>query len=487
MPQDLPSTFKTFDRYESLTDLPALCAYSARPLRKSLRVNTLKTSVDAMKEYAIKNSWILTQVPWCKEAFYVDRENREHAIGKDILHLLGHFYLQEAASMLPPSLLDAQPGDAILDMSAAPGSKTTQIASALQGRGVIVGNDVQEKRLWTLKSALHRLGVTNVLVTKKVGQWFSKHMAERFDRVLCDAPCTAEGTVRKDSDALRYTSDDNREKMSRLQYQLLEAAINATKPGGRIVYSTCTLTPEENEGVIAEILAKYPEQIEVVDPHTIPSLNGWDMKQAIDDSHRVQDHLRSIRNSQFAARNFPSLRLWPHTYDTEGFFACALHKLKPTRAVEPLDWIDLQEVKLPNGRRRDIEKELMKQFGTSFLTDTDALYERGDQVIITNTDVANFPLTVENYSLGLPFVKRLRDGRVVLNHEFATLRGASALKNTVEIDASTLEEMLDGKDVTCDPELHGQVIVMHNGVAVGHSLAKEGKLKNNIPRWVIAA
>src|SRR3990167_11054259 len=185
------------------------------------------------------------------------------------MHLMGAFYVQEAASMLPVALLDPKPGERILDMSAAPGSKTTQIAAKMQGRGVLIANDIQEKRLWTLKSALHRSGVTNVIVTKKGGQWFGKHMTERFNRVLCDVPCTAQGTVRKDSDALNYFGQENIEKMARLQGQLLEAAIHAAKVGGRIVYSTCTLTPEENEGTVLSVLEKYHDQLEILDPRSL--------------------------------------------------------------------------------------------------------------------------------------------------------------------------------------------------------------------------
>lgn len=170
--------FPAFDRYGGFTDLKALNEWSSKPLRKSVRVNTVKSSVEAFKTYAKQKKWSLTPVPWCPEAFYIERDNREDALGKDLLHLLGHIYMQEAASMLPPALLNAQPGDHILDMSSAPGSKTTQMGARMLGRGVIVANDVQEKRLWTLKSSLHRCGVYNNIVTKKVGQWFARHMTE---------------------------------------------------------------------------------------------------------------------------------------------------------------------------------------------------------------------------------------------------------------------------------------------------------------------
>ncbi len=158
---------------------------------------------------------------------------------------------------------------------------------------MIVANDMQETRLWTLKTALHRCGVLNVIVTKKPGQWFAKHMTERFDRVLCDAPCTAQGTVRKDPDALDYCSDKSISKASKLQFELLEAAVHACKVGGRIVYSTCTLTPEENEMLVAAILNKYCDQLECINPkETAANRAGWDMEIALSDSLKVQKHVK---------------------------------------------------------------------------------------------------------------------------------------------------------------------------------------------------
>ena len=190
--------------------------------------------------------------------------------------------------MLPVALLDPKPGETILDMSAAPGSKTSQIGARMQGSGVLIANDVQEKRLWSLLSNLQRCGVANVVVTRKVGQWFGGNMTEVFDRVACDAPCTAQGTVRKDTTALQYCSDDNIGKMARLQRELLESAIHAAKVGGRIVYSTCTLTPDENEGVVQAMLQKFGDQICIADPKEIVP---FDCSKAIEDSHIVQKHI----------------------------------------------------------------------------------------------------------------------------------------------------------------------------------------------------
>lgn len=463
-----------FDGYAQFTDLQALHDASGRALRKSVRVNTLKTSVEAFRAWAAERQWKLEPVPWCSEGFYIDRDDRSVALGKDLLHLLGHTYMQEAASMLPVELLDPKPGETVLDMSAAPGSKTTQIAAKMKGSGVIIANDVQEKRLWTLKSSLHRCGVTSDIVTKKVGQWFMRHMTERFDRVLCDAPCTAQGTSRKDSDALLYSSDENIGKMARLQRELLEAAVHAAKVGGVIVYSTCTLTLEENEGVISSILNKYSDQVKAQELG--PNLNTALYKGLID-SKKVQEV------SDFAKAN--SVRLWPHVYDTEGFFACALVKVAPTRAREPMDRVFFVETPVPPTRQREIAQRLTEQYGTSFIDEGERLFERGDLLILTNDPVSDFHLPVQDYALGLPFGRRLEGSRVRVDHDIATLRGHRATRNTEDLHDAQIEALLDGKDTTCSPDFRGDIVLRYRGVPLGFGLAKDGHLKNRLPRWLV--
>ncbi|MSR86867.1 NOL1/NOP2/sun family putative RNA methylase [Candidatus Peribacteria bacterium] len=488
-----------FDRYAAFTDLSALKAASVKPLRKSFRVNTLKSSVEQFKTIAGERGWQISPVPWCPEAFYIEREDRSQALGKDLLHLLGHVYMQEAASMLPPALLDPQPGEVILDMSAAPGSKTTQMAARMQNTGVIICNDVQEKRLWTLKTALHRSGVTNNIVTKKVGQWFAKNMTERFDRVLCDAPCTAQGTSRKDSDALIYCSDDNIGKMAKLQRELLESAVHACKVGGRIVYSTCTLTPEENEEVVRSILNKFCDQLEVVDPRTELRITNDGLRKffdkAVEDSLIVQNSLS--RNPQSEIRNLPLLRLWPQTFDTEGFFCAVLKKTAPTRHKEKFDFVRFQEELLPPARQKDIAKQCEELYGTSFLHDRDQLFLRADQIIIANEACADFKMPVQNYALGIPFARKLEGGpsfapgasagrRIRLQHEIITLRGQEATKNVLELSEKDVDALLDGKDISCPPDYRGDPILKCGSLIIGTSLAQNGMLKNRLPRWVVA-
>ncbi len=475
--------FSAFDRYAGFTDLSALNDFSEKPLRKSVRVNTIKTSIDKFLEYGKEKKWKLERVPWSTEAFFLDREDRTQALGTDVLHLLGHFYMQEAASMLPPELLQPVPGDVVLDMSAAPGSKTSQMGAKMQGRGVIVANDIQEKRLWTLKSALHRSGVHNNIVTKKVGQWFAKHMTERFDRVLCDAPCSAQGTIRKDSDALNYCSMDNIEKMARLQFQLLESAIHAAKVNGRIVYSTCTLTPEENELVILQILDRFRDQVTILNPEDL-GLGTWDIGKAIEDSHRVQHSLRS--EVLGPKSEVPLLRLWPQTYDTEGFFCAVIHKKAPTRDVSKMEMMQFQERPLTRKNKDQIHEQLVERYGAQFLDDNDRLFERGGESLILSTDeVTAYELPLENYALGMPFGKKLKDGRVLIDHEFATLRGHRATKNRFDISDQQLEDLLGAKDIDCPADLNGHTLLMCKDFCVGLGLAKNGRLKNNLPRWMV--
>ncbi len=489
-----------FDRYSAFTDLAALNAASVKPLRKSLRVNTLKTSVETFKQAAQKRRWVLSPVPWCAEGFFIARPSTSsgqvpEALGKDLLHLLGHVYMQEAASMLPAALLDPEPGEVILDMSAAPGSKTTQMGSSMQSRGVIVCNDVQEKRLWTLKTALHRCGVTNNIVTKKVGQWFAKNMTGRFDRVLCDAPCTAQGTSRKDSDALTYCSADNIGKMARLQRELLEAAVHACKIGGRIVYSTCTLTPEENEEVVRSILNKFGDQLEVVDPRKewLVDSGEW-LENSIKDSMVVQSAVSN--DYPLTTTHYPLIRLWPQTVDTEGFFCAVLKKTAPTRQPEKLPFVRFQEELLPTARQNDVAKLCEEMYGTSFLHEGDRLFLRADQIILTNEEAADFKLTVQNYALGIPFARKLEGGpsfapgasagrRIRLQHEIITLRGHEATRNVLEISEADVDTLLDGKDSTCPESFKGDPILKCGDLIIGTSLAQNGTLKNRLPRWVV--
>ncbi|OIO53279.1 hypothetical protein AUJ46_05380 [Candidatus Peregrinibacteria bacterium CG1_02_54_53] len=477
---------RAFGRYAAFTDLSALNAATDQPLRKSVRVNTLKCSVADFQAWAKMQGWSLTPVPWWKEGFFIERIDLSMALGRDIRHLLGHFYMQEAASMLPVALLNPQPHESILDLCAAPGSKTTQIAASLQGRGVVIANDMQEKRLRVLNDALQRTGATTVVITRKAGQWFSKHLTERFDRVLCDAPCTAQGTARKDPTALQYSSMDSIAKAARLQYQLLEAAVHAARVGGRIVYSTCTLTPEENEGVALEILNKFSDQLEIVHPKEALSEGlNWDMSAAISDSETVQKTLSPNPNPNPNPNLHPFLRLWPQTYDTEGFFCAVFKKVKRTREVEPLEMFPRGARPLSRRKTQEVSHFFAEQFGTDFMGEGECLAEKGNYLLLVAEDAHAFPLPVTEYATGVPYAKILPDGRFRVTNEIASLRGHLASSQIMELSESALDDLLAGKDLSCDASLRGDTMLRFQNIALGLGLAKEGTLLNRLPRWVV--
>jgi len=466
-----------FDRYAAFTNVEALKAVSQTPLRKCLRVNTLKSSVAALQAWAEKERWRLDAVPWCETGFFVEREDRKEALGKDLLHLLGHTYMQEASSMLPPVLLAPRPGETVLDMSAAPGSKSTQIAAMMDNAGTLLANDVQENRLWTLKSSLHRAGVVNGIVTKKVGQWFARHMTERFDRVLCDAPCTAQGTARKNPEALQYCSMDSIRKMARLQRELLESAVHAARVGGRIVYSTCTLTPEENEGVVLDILNKFSDQLSVLDPQEI-QLSTWDCSRAVRASIAVQRSLGT-------RGPFPMLRIWPHEEDAEGFFCAVLEKRATTMVPKPCEEVRRQEQALRKNEQQRIDGFLTAEYGDPLRAEGEQLWGRGDHVLLVTREAADFPMPVQDYAMGLPFAKGVKDSRFRITHELATLRGHKAERNVLSLDDAQFAALLAGKDAVCPHELAGDVVLTRGGISLGVGLAQNGVLKNRLSRWLV--
>lgn len=465
-----------------------------KPLRKCVRVNTLKCSVEDFTKYAKAREWELKPIPWCREGFFIDREDRSEALGKDLLHILGGFYIQEASSMLPPTLLSAKPEEVVLDMSAAPGSKTTQLSAVMQNTGVLMANDVQEKRLWALLNNTQRCGLLNVLVTRKVGQWFAGNMTGMFHRVLCDAPCTAQGTARKDSDALTYCSLENIGKMAKLQRELLESAIHACAIGGTIVYSTCTLTPEENEGVIRSILNKFCDQIIVdsIEEDDDLCIEKNILKQAISDSHVVQEKMDEEEGKKTV--RFSALRLWPQTFDTEGFFAVRLKKIAPTRERASWEKKPHQYSVVQKRKMVDLASQLHARYGTSFFHDDEILIESREQLFVVSEKLLRLNLPLVLYYTGLPFGKIAdRDGGMRLSHDILTLRGHEATKNVYHLNEEEVRTTLSGG--TLHPTHHdctdGDVILRYHDpslsvpLTIGKGMLKDGSILNRLPRDMV--
>src|SRR3989344_125211 len=244
---------KFIERYSKLTDIDSFITICNTFLRRSIRVNTLKISVEELKN-RLEKDWALTQIPWCSEGFWIKHKREERRdIGNLLEHTLGYFYVQEAASMIPPVVLSPSLHSTVLDMAAAPGSKTTQLAAIMKNTGILVANDNDYSRLNALSINLERCGVSNAIITLMQG----KNFDVKFDYILLDAPCSGSGTIRKSAKTVRIWNINMIKKLANNQKQLIETAFNCLKENGTLVYSTCSLEPEEDEGVIDWLLNKF--------------------------------------------------------------------------------------------------------------------------------------------------------------------------------------------------------------------------------------
>jgi len=283
----LPEAFLDRMRHQLGNEYSAFLESLERPRAVALRFNPLKGDAPCLP-------FVGDSVPWEPAGFYYDPDSRP---GLHPYHEAGVYYLQEASAMAPVMLLDPQPGEKICDLCSAPGGKTTQIAGRMQGEGFLLCNEWSPKRAKILSRNIERMGVANALVTNEPTENLAVRLPGFFDRVLVDAPCSGEGMFRKEEAAVTDWSQETVEMCARRQKEILHNAAALVRPGGRLVYSTCTFAPEEDEQAVAQFLADHPEFTpEVIEaPWFVPVENG---------GHR----------------------LWPHKLLGEGHFAAVLRK-----------------------------------------------------------------------------------------------------------------------------------------------------------------
>ncbi|WP_110945267.1 RsmF rRNA methyltransferase first C-terminal domain-containing protein [Paenibacillus phocaensis] len=231
-----------------------LASYDA-PRAYGLRLNTLKMDPTSASADKLANRFALRPVPWCGTGFYYEESTRP---GKHPYHAAGLYYIQEPSAMSAVELLDPQPGHTVLDLAAAPGGKTTQIAAKMNGQGLLISNEIHPQRARILAENVERLGIRNAVVTQAAPPALSARFPLAFDRIMLDAPCSGEGMFRKDPEAIREWSPEAVELCAARQWDILQEAVAMLKPGGRLAYSTCTFNRRENEDTIARLLAAYP-------------------------------------------------------------------------------------------------------------------------------------------------------------------------------------------------------------------------------------
>jgi NOL1/NOP2/sun family putative RNA methylase len=288
-------------------EYPAFAAELEKEPVNGLRVNTLKCSPEEFQ--AISPAAIGDKVPWCPSAFILPAS--EFSFGRHPYHLAGLYYLQDPSAMAPAELLQPQPGERILDLAASPGGKTTHLAALMHGTGLLVANEIKDKRLGHLAFNVERWGAGNVVVTNETPERLADQLGSFFDRVLVDAPCSGEGMFRKDMGARLDWSPEMVAGCAIRQQNILKVAAKLVRPGGYLLYSTCTFAPEEDEGAIDDLLINRPG-FQVM---PLPQLTGFMPGRP--------DWLHDRHTSQGLEG---AVRLFPHRVRGEGHFACLLKR-----------------------------------------------------------------------------------------------------------------------------------------------------------------
>ncbi|MCF2142015.1 MAG: RsmB/NOP family class I SAM-dependent RNA methyltransferase [Candidatus Lokiarchaeota archaeon] len=290
--------------------IAALKAF-AQPAPETIRVNTLKISPEELKTRLEEKGFKLTPVEWLDYAFHVDSTHTHHTLGATHEYLKGFYYLQSLGSMIPVHLLYPKPGDQILDMCAAPGSKTTQIAQYMQNQGQIIAIDIKKSRINSLISNIRRMDVRNAIIFPfDATQLYIQHLGKfRPNKILLDAPCTGSGILRHDPSIKRMKNDSKIHRLRQQQKKLLKAGLKLLPKGGTLVYSTCSFHYQENEMVVAEVL-KEVKNVEIIEPQENIGLPGFSQ----------------IDDMEFGYNLLKSRRLTPHLHNCDAFFYCILQK-----------------------------------------------------------------------------------------------------------------------------------------------------------------
>ncbi|MGL6260470.1 16S rRNA (cytosine(1407)-C(5))-methyltransferase RsmF [Vibrio sp. WXL210] len=461
----LPSEFlqhieSILPKGESLQDFIAACQ---RPLRKSIRINTLKVSIEQFQSVAEANGWALTPVPWCEEGFWIDADESQVPLGNTAEHMAGWFYIQEASSMLPPVALYHQNSagyERVLDMAAAPGSKTTQLAALMDNQGLLVANEYSSSRVKVLHANIERCGVRNATLSNYDGQVFGGWLPETFDAVLIDAPCGGEGTVRKDEDALKNWSMASIHAISDTQKQLIESAFHALKPGGELVYSTCTLSHEENQQVCQHLLDTFGDSVTTL---TLETLFPGAEKVLTEEGY---------------------LHVFPQVYDSEGFFIAKFKKLAsvtPPKVKKRLGKFPFAPIAAKQAS--DIEQHLKESLGITLPADTQ-LWQRDNDIWLFPQTLAPLLTEFKFSRMGIKIAEAHKKG-YRWTHQVAMALNAEG-GPVVELNREEAREWYMGRDVR--PALSGQsgeTLVAYQGMILGLGKWVGNRIKNGLPRELV--
>ncbi len=424
------------------SDYDAFLSSYERPRNVGLRINPLK-----MPPAWIEASFGLSRVAWCEDGYYYAADTRP---GLHPLHEAGAYYLQEPSAMAPAVLLDAQPNERVLDLCAAPGGKSTQIAAAMRGEGLLVCNEINPKRARILSSNIERLGIANALVLNEAPQRLEQRFSGFFDRILVDAPCSGEGMFRKEEAAVSDWSEQTVDMCAARQLEILRSAAKMLRAGGRLVYSTCTFAPQENEGSVSAFLHEHPDfYVEKIDaPWFSAGHPEW-----ICDAADGLEH---------------TFRLWPHLLRGEGHYAAVLRRRGEAECAE-----------LPREPSAPMPAEL-----TRFCGENGVILPKGKTVFFGDTVY----LAPEQ----MPQLKGLRvlragleigtlcKNRIEPAHAWALWLKTSERMADYPADSDELRRYMAGQ--TLSGAQRGWTLVCCEGLTLGWAKGDGSTLKNHYPK-----
>lgn len=455
---ELPAEFRDRMRRMLGEEYDGFMESFGRERLHGLRLNLLKTSADA---FLAKSPFMLKPVPWAKEGFYYDNGDRP---GRHPYHEAGVYYIQEPSAMAVVTFLEPQPGEKILDLCAAPGGKTTQIASRMQGKGLLISNEIHPDRAKALSGNVERMGARNTVVTNESPGRLAECFPEFFDRIVVDAPCSGEGMFRKDEEAVKEWSSENVRRCALRQQEILDRAALMLKSGGRLVYSTCTFAPEENEMTVGTFLLSHPEFTIEETPSCGGLLSG------------VKEWGAGV--TEGIER---TIRIWPHKAGGEGHFIAVLRKrsggrvwkrkkpsyLHDRKALK--DYFDFCEQCFIHPKEWTKKKELV-------------LY--GEQLYLLPEEMPGFDrLKVLRPGLHMGGFKK---NRFEPSHALALALNKNEVRKFRDYPAMSSETVayLHGETIM-DPSPtreNGWVLINVDGYSLGFSKLSGGVLKNHYPK-----
>lgn len=406
---------------------------------RGLRVNTLKCTSEKLKNLL---DFELVQTPFCENGFYIP--NEVVSLGNNPLHHSGAFYIQEPSATSAVEMLSVEEGDFVLDLCSAPGGKSTQIGAKLNRTGLLWSNEIVKSRANILLSNIERMGIPNAVVSNCHPDVLCERLEECFDKVLVDAPCSGEGMFRKNSDAQTEWSEEHVKSCAQRQLLILNSAKKALKKGGVMVYSTCTFSYEENEGVITKFLSENPDF-------------------EIEDS-KVNFGRPTL---EYARRIFPM-------DGGEGHFAVRLRKKG-----------DGYKNILPEQRADKIDSKILDFYDSLYI---DRPF--GENIKVVKDKIMILP---KNYNFDIKGLPILRAGiilgeivknRIEPHHSAFMASKQNECKNSVDFDvnSSEIKAFLHGEEIAITDKVKGYTAVCVNGITTGFGKASNGRLKNKYPK-----